>query len=555
MRPICCTVKVFNTLLLITFQKQRAEKRGLSKGLLIFACKLKAMAQQSQTRKTNRPRQSASDLMDLNHLQPQALELEEAVLGALMIEQDAFPKVSEIIQTESFYDHRHQVIFQAVMSLVMNQRPIDILTVTEQLRSDGMLDEAGGVLYITRLAGKVTSSAHIEYHASIIAQKAMARELITFASEVQSRAFDETSDVSELIQSAEGELFQIAHKNVKKDYTQINPVIEEAMARISQAASRPSGLSGLASGFEELDKITSGWQKSDLVILAARPAMGKTAFALSMALNIAIHNRRPMAMFSLEMSNVQLVNRLITNLCEITSEKIRSGRLAPFEWQQLDEKVKLLQDAPLYLDDTPSLSITELRTKALRLKSEHDIELIIIDYLQLMNASGWRFNNRQEEISMISRQLKGLAKELDIPIIALSQLNRNVEGREGYEGKRPQLSDLRESGSIEQDADIVCMIHRPEVYKIYEDDHHNDLHGIAEIIIAKHRNGGVGDVRLAFQSNFARFSDKGSEPLPAPSAKNGVIRSSRMNRNTSSQEKDKLSEQDPIGSSIDEIPY
>lgn len=510
------------------------------------------MSPQLQSGRTAKPRRTAFDAIEANHLQPQALELEEAVLGALMIEQDAFPKVSEILKAESFYDHRHQIIYQAVMTLVMNQRPIDILTVTEQLKKDGMLEEAGGPLYITTLAGKVTSSAHIEYHATIIAQKAMARELISFASEVQTRAFDETTDVSELLQSAEGELFQIAHKNVKKDYTQINPVIEEAMERISQASKRSAGLSGLASGFTELDKVTSGWQKSDLIILAARPAMGKTAFSLSMALNIAIHNRRPMAMFSLEMSNVQLVNRLITNICEISSEKLRSGRLAPYEWGQLDEKIKLLQDAPLYLDDTPSLSISELRTKALRLKSEHDIELIIIDYLQLMNASGWKFNSRQEEISMISRQLKGLAKELDIPIIALSQLNRNVEGREGYEGKRPQLSDLRESGSIEQDADIVCMIHRPEVYKIYEDDHHNDMHGVAEIIIAKHRNGGVGDVRLAFHNSFARFCD--FDRNASSSSSEGILLGSKMNAPVSSMAPGAIPD-DPLGGPAGDIPY
>lgn len=482
---------------------------------------------QQPARKSTRPRTQSSENLLLNHLQPQALELEEAVLGAIMIEQDAFPKISDTLKAESFYDNRHRLIFTAVAELVMNQRPIDILTVTEQLKADGALEDAGGALYITQLAGKVSSSAHIEYHAHIIAQKAMARELISFASEVQTRAFDDSSDISELIQAAEGELFQIAHKNVKKDFTQIDPVIVEAMERIKQASSRPTGLSGLASGFDDLDAITSGWQKSDLIILAARPAMGKTAFSLSMALNIAVRNRQPVAMFSLEMSNVQLVNRLITNICELSSEKLRSGRLAPYEWAQLDEKIKLLQHAPLYLDDTPSLSITELRTKALRLKREHDIQLIIIDYLQLMNASGWKFNSRQEEISMISRHLKGLAKELDIPIIALSQLNRNVEGREGYEGKRPQLSDLRESGSIEQDADIVCMIHRPEVYHIYEDDHKNDLHGVAEIIIAKHRNGGVGDVRMAFMNSYARFANI-SEKAQAGEGQ-GQLLGSRMN--------------------------
>lgn len=499
-------------------------------------------------RKQYKPRKESLDGIVLNHLQPQALELEAAVLGALMIEQDAFPKVVEILKPESFYDHRHQLIFQSVLTLSITQRPVDILTVTEQLRSEGLLEQSGGVLYITQLAGKVSSSAHIEYHSRIIAQKAMARDLITFSGDIQQKAFDETTDVSELMQEAEGKLFQIAHQNLKKDYTQINPVLKEAMERISQASKRATGLSGLASGFHDLDKITSGWQKSDLIILAARPAMGKTAFALSMAKNIAVHNNIPVAVFSLEMSNVQLVNRLITSVCEISADKIRSGRLAPYEWGQLDEKIKILESAPLYLDDTPSLSITEFRTKALRLKSEHDVQAIIVDYLQLMNASGLKFGNRQEEISTISRSIKGLAKELDIPIIALSQLNRGVEGREGYEGKRPQLSDLRESGAIEQDADIVCFIHRPEYYKIYEDDKHFDLRGIAEIIIAKHRNGGVGDVRLTFQGEFARFENIGAQNR-GQEGNDTLIRGSKMN--------DIPLPDDPLGSISPEesLPY
>lgn len=450
----------------------------------------------------------------LNHLQPQALELEEAVLGALMIEQDAYIEVSDILKAESFYDHRHRVIYSAVTSLYISQRPIDILTVTEQLKSTGQLEEAGGAVYIAMLAGKVTSSAHIEYHAQIIAQKAIAREIISYSGELQAKAFDSTTDVSELLQEAEGQLFQITHRNVKKDFSSIDSVLADAMTRIKTAASRAKGMSGLASGFKALDDVTSGWQKSDLIILAARPAMGKTAFALSMAKNIAVNNNTPVAVFSLEMSNVQLVNRLISSVCEIPGHKLRDGRLAPYEWNILDQKVSALQNAPIYLDDTPSLSITEFRSKAFRLKSEHDIQLIIIDYLQLMNASGIKFGNRQEEISTISRNLKAIAKELDIPIIALSQLNRSVDSREGgYEGKRPQLNDLRESGAIEQDADIVCFIHRPEYYKIYEDPQHNDLHGVAEIIIAKHRNGGVGDVRLAFRSELALFDNLGAKSI------------------------------------------
>ena len=274
---------------------------------------------------------------------------------------------------------------------------------------------------------------------------------------------------------------------------------------LEKAANQKEGLSGLRTGFHDLDKITSGWQNSDLIIIAARPAMGKTAFVLSMAKNMAVNFNIPVALFSLEMSNVQLVNRLIVNVCEIPGDKIKSGQLENYEWEQLDFKIKELYDAPIYVDDTPSLSIFELRTKARRLVREHDVKAIIIDYLQLMNASGMNFGSREQEVSTISRSLKGLAKELNIPIIALSQLNRGVESRQGAEGKRPQLADLRESGAIEQDADMVCFIHRPEYYKITEDERGNSLIGLAEIIIAKHRNGAVGDVRLRFKSEFAKF--------------------------------------------------
>ena len=396
------------------------------------------------------------------------------------------------------------------------------------MRSTGDLEEVGGPFYITQLSGKVASSAHIEYHARIIAQKHLARELITYTSNIQGKAFDETQDVDDLMQEAEGKLFEISQQNMKKDYTQIDPVIEDAYELLRKAAARTDGLSGLESGFHGLDKMTSGWQNSDLIIIAARPAMGKTAFVLSMAKNIAVTNRVPVAMFSLEMSNVQLVNRLIVNVCEIPGEKIKSGQLAPYEWGQLDYKLKDLIGAPLYVDDTPSLSVFELRTKARRLVREHGVKIIIIDYLQLMNASGMSFGSRQEEVSTISRSLKGLAKELNIPIIALSQLNRGVEQRDGNEGKRPQLSDLRESGAIEQDADMVCFIHRPEYYKILQDDKGRDLRGMAEIIIAKHRNGAVGDVLLRFRGEYARFQNPDDESLvPMPGEEHEL--GSRMN--------------------------
>ncbi|MBP5769988.1 MAG: replicative DNA helicase [Bacteroidaceae bacterium] len=466
----------------------------------------------------NRTNRTAAPVEDAyGRPQPQNLEMEQAVLGALMIEQDAYSQVSEVLRPESFYDHRHQLLFDAIRSLNAQQRPVDILTVRDYLESTNHLEDAGGPIYLMQLSQNVTSSAHIDYHARIIAQKALARELITFSSQVQQKAFDTTIDVDDLMQEAEGKLFAISQQNLKKDYTQINPVIHEAYELLQKAAARRDGLSGLSSGFPHIDKLTSGWQNSDLIIIAARPAMGKTAFVLSMAKKIAVDNHVPCAMFSLEMSNVQLVNRLIVNVCEITGDKIKSGQLEPYEWGQLDNRIRQLYDAPIYLDDTPSLSVFELRTKARRLVREHGVKIILIDYLQLMNASGMSFGSRQEEVSNISRSLKGLAKELNIPIIALSQLNRSVEKREGDDGKRPQLSDLRESGAIEQDADMVCFIHRPEYYKIYQDEKGHDMHGMAEFIIAKHRNGAVDTVRLKFRNEYARFQDTDEDAyIPMP---------------------------------------
>lgn len=443
----------------------------------------------------------------LGHRQPQNLEMEAAVIGAIMIEQDAYSQVCELLTPDSFYDHRHQVIYEAVQSLNVQQKPIDMLTVTDQLESMDKLEDAGGPIYITQLASNVTSSAHITYHAKIVKQKYMARQLITFASKVLAGAFDQTMDVGELMQSVEADLFSISQTNMKGTAQQINPAIDEAIKMLKDAAAMDGGLSGLTSGFPSLDKMTNGWQNSDLIIIAARPAMGKTALVLSMMKKMACDHKIPVALFSLEMATVQLVRRLLGNVCEISGEKLRNGQLAPHEWAQFDARVNQLFDAPVYVDDTSGLSIFELRTKARRLVREHGVKMIMIDYLQLMTASGMNYGSRQEEVSMISRNLKGLAKELNIPIIALSQLNRGVEGREGLEGKRPQLSDLRESGAIEQDADIVCFIHRPEYYHIVQDEHGRDLRGKAQIIIAKHRNGAVGDVLLTFRGEFARFED------------------------------------------------
>ena len=441
------------------------------------------------------------------HRQPQNLDMENAVVGAVMIEQDAYGMVSEILKPESFYDHRNQLIYKAVQNLSLQQKPVDMLSVTDYLEQQGELEEAGGPANIVALANGVTSSAHIVYHAKVVQQKYLARQMITFASTVLTKAFDQTQDVADLLNEAEMSIFNLSQNNMKKSAQQINPYIREVMDMISKAASRTDGLSGLSSGFEGIDKMTSGWQNSDLVIIAARPAMGKTAFVLSMMKKMAIDMRQPIAMFSLEMSNAQLVRRLMGNVCEISGEKLRNGQLKPNEWAQLDARVQTMNDAPVYLDDTSGLSIFELRTKARRLVREHDVKMIMIDYLQLMTASGANFNSRQEEVSIIGRSLKGLAKELDIPIVALSQLNRGVENREGNEGKRPQLSDLRESGAIEQDADIVCFIHRPEYYGITLDENNRDMRGMAEFIIAKHRNGATGIVKMKFRHEFARFED------------------------------------------------
>lgn len=437
-------------------------------------------------------------------LPPQAIDVEEAVLGALMLERDAYVTVADIIDTPSFYKEEHQKIFEAIKYLSTHEKPVDLLMVTQQLKDNDTLDAVGGPLYITQLTSRVASAAHIEFHARIIAQKYIQRELIRVSSEIQTSAYDDNMDVDDLIDFSETALFKVAEGNIKKETLPIKPILKEAARLIEEASKREDGLSGVPSGFTALDRMTSGWQKTDLVIIAARPAMGKTAFVLSMARNMAVEHKKPVAVFSLEMSSVQLVNRLIAAETELGSEKIKNGNLMDWEWEHFNRKLNVLEDAPLFVDDTPALSIFEFRAKCRRLKMQHDIGVVIVDYLQLMTAGDAGRGSREQEVSMISRSLKAIAKELDVPILALSQLNRSVESREG---KRPQLSDLRESGAIEQDADMVIFIHRPEYYGITEDENGNSLIGIAEIIIAKHRNGSVGDVPLAFKKQQVKFCD------------------------------------------------
>lgn len=499
---------------------------------------------ENNSQSSNKKRRSVPIDSMYAHLQPQALDIEKLVLGALMIDKDAFSVISEIIYPETFYEPRNQKVFQAIQTLNMDEKPVDIATVIEELKHEGTLQDVGGMDYVIELSSHVASSAHIEYHAKILAQKFLARQLISYASKLETHAFDESVDVDELMQTAEGELFELSQKNMKQDYVQINPVIKQAIEIIQKASANAGGITGIPSGYTKLDDITAGWQPSDLVIIAGRPAMGKTSFALSIAKNVAVDYQEPIAFFSLEMNNVQLVNRLISNACEIPGSKILNGQLSPDDWERLDKNLIQLTNAPIYIDDTPGLSVFELRTKARRLVREQKVKLIMIDYLQLMNANGMRFNSRQEEVSTISRSLKGLAKELDIPIIALSQLNRTVENREGLEGKRPQLSDLRESGAIEQDADMVLFVHRPEYYHIYEDEKGNDLRGMAQIIIAKHRKGATGDVLLRFRGEFTRFQNPDNDyPAAASDAglPQGEIMGSRMN------------EDDPLGGIPDTV--
>ncbi len=436
-------------------------------------------------------------------MQPQATPIEEVVLGALLIDRDAFAVVMDILRPSSFYKPAHQMIFETMLRLFERSQPIDLVTVYEALNKAGSLDTIGGIGYLVDLSNKVSSAANVEFHARIIAQKYIQRELIRVSTLVINDAFEDAKDVFQMLDDAEKELFEITQQNLNRSYQYLGSLAVEAQKQIEAVASHEEGLLGVPSGFGELDKITSGWQKSDLIIVAARPGMGKTSFTLALARNASLDHRRPVAIFSLEMASLQLTQRLISMESEISSTKLRNAQLAEYEWQQLNTTVNRLSDVPLYIDDTPAINIFELRAKCRRLKKQHDVQLIIIDYLQLMSgAPDQRRGNREQEISSISRSLKGMAKELAVPVIALSQLSRAVETRGGI--KRPQLSDLRESGAIEQDADLVLFIYRPDYYDV-EDP--TVPQGQSEIIIAKHRNGALGTVNLRFISKFAKFVD------------------------------------------------
>ncbi len=446
---------------------------------------------------------------------PQARDLEEAVLGALMLEKAAFDIVTEILKPASFYVDAHQRIYAAIESLAHKSQPIDILTVVEELRKREELDMVGGPYYITRLTNTVVSSANIEAHAKIVLQKFIQRELIRLSGEIIADAYEDSTDVFDLLDTAESKIYEVTSTHLRNNYQTIDSVLVQTIKRIEDLRKTNEDITGVPSGFPSLDKVTYGWQKTDLIILAARPAVGKTAFALNLARNAALHPTKstPVALFSLEMSAPQLVQRILSAESEIWLEKISRGKMEEHEMKQLYARgIQKLSQAPIFIDDTPALNIFELRAKCRRLKNANNIGMIIIDYLQLMSGTGENRNsNREQEISNISRSLKGLAKELQVPIIALSQLSREVEKRKDG-NKMPQLSDLRESGAIEQDADMVCFLYRPEYYDINQDEMGDNNRGETHVRIAKHRNGSLETIKLRALLHIQKFIEDGGGP-------------------------------------------
>jgi replicative DNA helicase len=464
-------------------------------------------------------RRSSLDLgtMVYGKVPPQAKDLEEAVLGAIMLEKNAFDTVIEILKPECFYVEAHQRIFMSMQSLANKSQPIDILTVAEELRTKEELEIVGGPYYVTKLTNAVVSSAHIEAHARIILQKFIQRELIRISGEIIGDAYEDSTDVFDLLDDAESKLFEITNNHLRKNFDTIDSVLVKTIQRIEDLRHKNEDVTGVPSGYSALDRITYGWQNTDLIILAARPAVGKTAFALNLARNAVMHATKPtpVALFSLEMSAGQLVQRILAAESEIWLEKIARGKLEEHEMKQLYARgIQRLAQAPLFIDDTPALNIFELRAKCRRLKNKHNIGLIIIDYLQLMSGSGENRNsNREQEISNISRNLKALAKELSVPIIALSQLSREVEKRGAKDGSRvPQLSDLRESGAIEQDADLVMFLYRPEYYDMTTNENGENIKGLTEIKIAKHRNGMLDTVKLKALLHIQKFINWDEDP-------------------------------------------
>jgi replicative DNA helicase len=451
----------------------------------------------------NTPQQHESG----GRIPPQAVDVEKAVLGAMLLDKEAVPKTLELLDPTSFYNPTHRKFFGAMMSLFEKDEPVDAVTVVEELRRQGNLNAAEDPVYITELTMNVTSAANVEYHARIVLEKALMRNLIASSAAITSRAYSDTEDALELLDHAEAEIFQISERRLKKTFTPMSRALHDTLTMLQEIHGKHSGITGVPSGYPNLDDMTGGFQKSDLIIIAGRPSQGKTALALSIAKNAALDAGKPacIAIFSLEMSEQQLIIRMLSSVAKVNAHALRTGRLPEENWKNLSRTAGKLAEAKIFIDDSPTLSILELRAKARRLKAEHDVGLIIVDYLQLLQGPK-NAESREREISTISRSMKALAKELNIPVVALSQLNRAVESRTD---RRPMLADLRESGAIEQDADVVLFVHRPESYGITEirDEELGVIpaEGIAEIIIGKQRNGPVGVVRLKFHKEYAGF--------------------------------------------------
>jgi len=436
----------------------------------------------------------------LDRIPPQNIEAEQAVLGAMLIEREAISKVAELLRSEDCYREAHRLIFTAMLELFNKNDAVDMVTVIEFLRKGDKLEAAGGISYITSLANSVPTAANVMYHARIVEEKALLRQLINAATNIATQGYEGSEDVSAILDGAEKSILAVSSRRLGGEFTPIKSIIFDAFTKIEQLYASKGSITGLSTGFKDLDRLTSGLQPSDLILIAARPSMGKTAFVLNIAQNIGIKEKKAVAFFSLEMSKEQLVQRMLCAESTIDSQRLRIGELEPNDWTKLVNGADRLSAAPIFIDDTSGITVMEMRSKARRLKIEHDLQLIIIDYLQLMQGSGKKGSeNRQQEISEISRSLKGLAREIGVPVIALSQLSRSVESRQV---KKPMLSDLRESGSLEQDADIVAFLYRDDYY-----NPDSDQKNITEVIIAKHRNGPVDTVQLFFHKQFTKFSD------------------------------------------------
>lgn len=461
-----------------------------------------------QSEQASRRSRITTSYTGMGKLPPQAVDLEDAVLGALMLEKDALLNVNGFLIADHFYKDNHQKIFRVITQLFADGAPVDILTITQYLRRSGELEMIGGAYYITELTNRVASAANIEVHARIVFQKFLQRELIRIGTDVIQSGYEDTTDVLELIEHTQMQIFRLMSDQHGKQDASIGSMIDDCITELDTPA--PNGLTGVGTGFRPLNDFNSGWQKAELTILAARPAMGKTALMMQWVRNAAILHDVPVAVFSLEMSKMQLTRRIIANESEIFLEKLNKKSLEPWERHQLGERVKQIREAKIYVDDEPAITATSFRSKCIRLKKKYNIGLIVIDYLQLMRGfemvPGQRGGNREQEIGQITRTLKGVAKELDVPVIALSQLSRATESRPGSHSK-PKLSDLRESGNIEQDADNVYFLYRPEYYGISEDADGRPTAQMAELINAKHRNGKTGSIFMKFRGAVMRFED------------------------------------------------